>query len=91
MSARESAQRVAEHKSVVDAAVAANVGRIVYTSILHAWPNATFTLARDHYATEQYIVASGLEYTLLQDSFYADFVPHLASAAGVIAGPRAEI
>ena len=87
VSARESAHRVAEHKSVIDAAIAADVTRIVYTSVLHAWPNATFTLAHDHYATEQLIVASGLAYTFLQDSFYAELLPLMASASGVIAGP----
>ena len=87
VSARESAHRIAEHKAVVDAALAANITRIVYTSILHAWPNATFTLARDHYATEQYIAASGLDYTFLQDSFYAEMLPLMTSADGVIAGP----
>jgi NAD(P)H dehydrogenase (quinone) len=87
VSARESAHRIAEHKSVVDAAIAANVKRIVYTSVLHARPDAAFTLAHDHYATEQYIVASGMDYTILQDSFYAELLPLMVSPEGVIAGP----
>ncbi|MBD5633491.1 MAG: NmrA family NAD(P)-binding protein, partial [Candidatus Eremiobacteraeota bacterium] len=81
------ARRIAEHERVVDAAIAANVERIVYTSILSASPNATFTLARDHYATEQYIVASGLAHAFLQNGFYAEMLPLMVSAAGVIAGP----
>lgn len=87
VSARESATRIAEHKSVVDAAIAANVKHIVYTSILHAWADATFTLAHDHYATEQYIAACGLGYTFLENSFYAELLQLMASPQGLIAGP----
>jgi NAD(P)H dehydrogenase (quinone) len=87
VSARESAHRIEEHRRVVDAAIAGGVTRIVYTSFLNAKPDATFTLARDHYATERYIVASGLAYTLLQDSFYAELLPRMVSPGGIIAGP----
>ena len=64
--ARESAIRVAEHISAIDAAVAAGVERIVYLSVVGAAPDATFTLARDHYATEQHIRNAGIPYTLLR-------------------------
>ena len=77
VSGRESADRVAEHTSAVDAAVDAGVERIVYTSFLRASPDATFTFARDHYATEQHIRGTGLGFTFLRDSMYADFVPLL--------------
>lgn len=87
VSGRESATRVQEHQSAVDAAVAAGVERIVYTSFLSATPDAVFTLARHHHATEQHIRASGLAWTFLRDSMYLDFVPFMASAEGVIAGP----
>ena len=75
-----------EHRTVVDAATAANVERIVYTSFLNAAPDATFTLARDHDATERYIAASGLERTFLRDGFYAEMLALMVSADGVIAG-----
>src|SRR5690606_7081337 len=55
VSGRETEDRLAQHYSAIDAAVAAGVTRIVYTSFCGAAPNATFTLARDHYATEQAI------------------------------------
>lgn len=87
VSGRESPDRVAEHLSAVDAAVAAGVGRVVYTSFLGASPDATFTLARHHHATEAHIRAQGLGHTFLRDSLYLDFVPFFASAEGVIAGP----
>ena len=45
VSGRESATRVEEHLSAIDAAVDAGVRRIVYTSFLGAAPDCTFTLS----------------------------------------------
>jgi NAD(P)H dehydrogenase (quinone) len=87
VSGRESSKRVADHASAVAAAVDAGVRRIVYTSFLGAAPGATFTLAREHFATEQFIRNSGRAFTFLRNSLYVDYVPFLASAQGVIAGP----
>lgn len=58
--------------------------------IQRAAPNATFTFARQHYATEEHIRASGLAFTFLRDSLYLELVPQFASAEGVIAGPAGE-
>jgi hypothetical protein len=44
--------RVAKHRSFADAAVEAGVEHIVSTSFYGAAPDATFTPARDHWATE---------------------------------------
>lgn len=90
VSAREAPDRLRQHLSAVDAAVAAGVRRIVYTSFLGAAPDATFTLARQHHHTEAHIRAAGLEHTFLRDSMYLDFVPFFASPDGVIAGPAGE-
>ncbi len=87
VSGREAPDRVAEHRSAVDAAVAAGVRRIVYTSFLGAAQDATFTLARHHHATEVHIRRTGLAHTFLRNSMYLDFVPFFASPDGVIAGP----
>ena len=90
VSARESANRVTEHTSVVNAAVEAGVQRIVYTSSLGASPDATFTFARDHFATEEHIRATALAFTFLRDSLYLELVPMFASVEGVIAGPAGD-
>ena len=50
--AGESADRVDRHTTAIDAAVAAGVQRLVYLSFFNAAPDATFTLARDHWHTE---------------------------------------
>ena len=90
VSGRESADRLAEHRSAVDAAVAAGVERVVYLSFLGAAPECTFTFGRDHWHTEQHLDASGLRTTSLRDSFYAELLPALADADGVIRGPAGD-
>ncbi|GAA1119309.1 SDR family oxidoreductase [Kribbella jejuensis] len=90
LSATESADRVALHKATVDAAVAAGVQRIVYTSFVGAAPGATFTFARDHWHTEQHIRSTGVDFTFLRDNLYLDFVPGFVGADGVIRGPAGD-
>lgn len=90
VSAAESADRVAEHRSIVDAAAAAGVRHVVYTSFLGASPDAVFTLARDHAATEQHLRDSGMGWTFLRDAFYLDLVPQLVGDDGVIRGPAGD-
>ena len=85
---REAPDRVRQHTTAVDAAVAAGVRRIVYLSFLAASPTATFTLARQHWATEQHIRTSGVaSFTFLRMSLYLDFIPSMVSPEGVIVGP----
>ncbi len=79
--------RLEQHYSAIDAALAAGVQRIVYTSFLAAAPLATFTHAREHYFTEQRIRASGCRYTFLRPTFYLDRAPLWFSKDGVIQGP----
>ena len=89
-SAREAEDRLAHHRSAVDAAVAAGVQRIVYLSIIGAAADATFTFARDHFHTEQHIRASGVAFTFSRQSLYLDLLPLLAGEDGVIRGPAGE-
>ena len=90
VSGSESADRRAQHFGLVDAAAAAGVQHVVYTSFVGAGPDATFTLVRDHGATEERIRAAGLGFTFLRDNLYADFFPDLAGPDGVIRGPADE-
>lgn len=88
--AHESPTRVDEHRSAIDAAVAAGVRRIVYLSFLGASPTATFTLARDHDATERLIRATGVPFTFLRMNLYMDFIPSMVGEDGVIRGPAGD-
>lgn len=90
VSGAEAPDRLAQHESFVDAAVAAGVEHIVYTSFVGARADAIFTLARDHFATEERIKTTGSRFTILRDSFYLDFVPELVGDDGVIRGPAGD-
>lgn len=87
VSAHEGPGRVRTHATVVDAAVAAGVGRVVYLSYLGAAPHATFTFARDHWYTEQHIRSTGVRHTFLRDSVYQADLVAMAGADGVLRGP----
>lgn len=93
VSAAEAPDRLEQHRTAVAAAAAAGVRRIVYTSFVGASPEATFTLARQHAATEDAIATTGLRATVLRHSMYADFVPFFATpddGVAVIAAPGGE-
>jgi uncharacterized protein YbjT (DUF2867 family) len=79
--------RLQQHFAAVDAAVAANVKHFIYLSMVNAAPDATFILSRDHFGTEEYIRASGMRFTFLRVSLYADNVPQSVSADDVIRAP----
>lgn len=63
--------RLQQHQNVVDAAKAAGVSYIAYTSFPRA-DTATAPLAADHQATEVYIKASGLSYSFLRNNWYLE-------------------
>src|SRR3954453_210214 len=94
VSGAEAIDRVQQHFSAVDAAAAAGVHRIVYTSFVGAHrPDPTFTLVRHHGLTEERIAATGLRHTFLRHNMYADFVPFFATpenGRAVIAAPAGE-
>lgn len=69
ISGNEIGQRVAQHQAVIDAAKAAGVSFLAYTSLLHA-DTTPLALATDHLATERYLQASGLTYSLLRNGWY---------------------
>lgn len=81
VSGSEVGQRVAQHRTVIDAAAAAGVTKFVYTSA----PKATtsdLVLAPEHKATEEAIVASGLPAVILRNNWYTEnYVRDLATAA----------
>ncbi len=90
VSGAEAPNRLDAHRTFVDAAAAADISHLVYTSFLAAAPTATFTLARDHWATEEHIRSTGLPFTFLRDSQYADFLPRMVGDDGVLRRPAAD-
>ncbi|MDT0328458.1 SDR family oxidoreductase [Nocardiopsis lambiniae] len=80
ISASEPGRRVAQHRAAIDAAVAAGVGHIVYTSAPNA-AESTLVLAPDHKATEELLAASGITRTILRDNWYHEnYVPQFEQA-----------
>lgn len=71
ISSSEVGQRVEQHRNVIDAAVAAGVGRVVHTSAPRA-TTSTLVLAPDHKFTEEYLTASGLPWTILRNNWYTE-------------------
>jgi NAD(P)H dehydrogenase (quinone) len=63
--------RVAQHRNVIEAAEQAGVGRIVYTSALHA-DTSPLDIAADHRATEAEVKASGIGYTIIRNGWYTE-------------------
>jgi NAD(P)H dehydrogenase (quinone) len=62
------------HKAAIAGAVAAGVKHIVYTSTPHADPSSTNPLIADHGQTEVALAASGVPWTALRNSFYAEIL-----------------
>lgn len=90
VSGAEAPDRLQQHIDFLDAVVDSGVEHIVYTSFVGAAEDAVFTLARDHWATEQRIKATGKRFTILRDSFYLDFVAELVGDDGAIRGPAGD-
>jgi NAD(P)H dehydrogenase (quinone) len=78
-------ERAALHQTAIDAAVAAGVRHIAYTSYVDADRN-TSPIAVDHRLTEAMLRASGVAWTALRDQWYADRV--VAEAVQMIAAGR---
>ena len=90
VSGAEAEDRLEQHRTFVDAAADAGVEQVVYTSFQGAAPDCTFTLGRDHWATEEHIRSRGMEFTFLRDSFYLEFLPLTVGDDGVIRGPAGD-
>lgn len=71
ISASEVGRRVPQHRAVIDAAKAAGIGLLAYTSILHA-DTSPLPLAAEHKETESLIRASGLPAVILRNSWYTE-------------------
>ncbi|MCK0196000.1 SDR family oxidoreductase [Ancylobacter sp. 6x-1] len=85
-------ERATQHANVINAAKAAGVGLVAYTSLLHA-DTSPLPLRAEHVETERMLAASGLPHVLLRNGWYAEnyngFIPS-ALEHGAIAGAAGE-
>ncbi|WP_217167766.1 SDR family oxidoreductase [Streptomyces sp. AC512_CC834] len=71
ISGSEVGKRVPQHRNVIEAAKAAGVGRVYYTSVLRATDNP-MVLAPEHKATEEMLAESGVTHTILRHGWYTE-------------------
>lgn len=71
ISSSEVGQREAQHRNVIEAAKAAEVKFIAYTSLLHA-DRSPLGLADEHVATENMLAESGIPFALLRNGWYTE-------------------
>jgi NAD(P)H dehydrogenase (quinone) len=80
ISGNEVGKRTAQHTAVIEAARAAGVQRLCYTSILRA-DTSTVGLAKEHKATEEVLAKSGVPFVLLRHGWYTEnFLNGIATA-----------
>lgn len=76
VSGTDPVSRFQQHKNVVDSALKNGVARIAYTSVVLAdlSTSANQFLMQSHFQTEDYIKASGMDYTLYRNNLYTDTI-----------------
>lgn len=68
----EPGKRLTQHQNAVAAAKTAGVGHVFYTSMPNPVPESLIPLAGDHRGTEEAILASGMDYTILRNGWYQE-------------------
>ncbi|ROU14822.1 SDR family oxidoreductase [Kluyvera ascorbata] len=81
ISSSEVGQRAPQHRNIINAAKAAGVKFIAYTSLLHA-DKSPLGLHVEHVETEKMLADSGIPYTLLRNGWYTE--NYLASAPAAL-------
>jgi len=67
-------RRQRQHRAAIEAAVAAGVKHIVYTSSAGIHPKSPSLAVADHYVTEELLRRCGVAFTFLRDSQYAEVI-----------------
>jgi NAD(P)H dehydrogenase (quinone) len=65
-------RRVRQHQNAITAAVTAGVKHVIYTSFIRPEPGSPAAVAPDHFATEQALANSPLDWTSLRHSIYTE-------------------
>ncbi len=82
-------QRPRQHGNAINAAKAAGVKHIVYTSIIDGGnPDHPAVEQHDHYATEQLLKASGLAWTILYNAQYSEAIATAMAVPALAAGSK---
>lgn len=91
ISGSEIGQRKIQHQNIIEAAQAAGVKWIVYTSLLHA-DTSSLSLAEEHVETEKMLKESGIPHTILRNGWYTEnytgSIPAAVAAGAFIGSAR---
>lgn len=74
-------ERMLHHRNVVNAARAARVGHIFYSSVIKPAAEAKFAASPGHFHTEALIRDSGVAHTFFRNNLYLDLIPLMFGAA----------
>ena len=83
-------RRVPLHRSFIQAAARAGAAQIVYLSFANAARDATFLHARSHGETEEILADSGVPWTSIRNTMYADHIPGWFDPDGIAREPLGE-
>jgi NAD(P)H dehydrogenase (quinone) len=78
--------RVKQHGNAIEAAAAAGLQHIVYTSYIGATKDNQALIAIDHYGTEQLLITSGVAWTAMRDGMYIDSMVEAAAPIALKTG-----
>jgi NAD(P)H dehydrogenase (quinone) len=79
-------RRCRQHRTAIEAAVAARVRHVVYTSSVGIHPRSPAFVVSDHLATEELLRSTGLDFTFLRDSQYAEVLATMMAPMAVASG-----
>ena len=83
-------RRVPLHRAFIEAAARAGVAQVVYLSFANAARDATFLHARSHGETEEILAESGVPWTAIRNTMYADHIPGWFDPDGIAREPLGE-
>ena len=83
-------RRIELHRSFVEAAARRRVAHVTYVSCVNAGPDATFSHARSHGATEALLAEHGVPFTAIRNGMYADDILGWFDPDGVAREPGGE-
>jgi uncharacterized protein YbjT (DUF2867 family) len=79
------------HMQLIDEARRAGVKHFIYTSIAGAGPDNPFDFSRTKYSVEQYLIKSGLGYTILRPAAFMEWHAYRLLGKGIIEKGKANI
>jgi NAD(P)H dehydrogenase (quinone) len=78
--------RLRQHRNAIDAALASGIRHVAYTSFIGVGPDNPAISNREHTVTEEMLRNSGLTWTFLRDSQYAEAMAEFVAPGALMTG-----